>query len=237
MNKLILTHLGGLNIYQDTLGFMQDSYDRRILALASILGDNVIVSGVQELGPNVTSGWVIMNGELLPFTGGPVTAGWKIMKETTVDPESFADGAQQGVYEKNVARISNIEGTAYTSFFRLDTLKTVITVLNDLLDDFTTHTHAWSEITDKPTIPSITTGSFLVGNAPNADGNFLVNIPDQGTTNYRVLGTLVSQGANWNDDNDVIWMIREKTATSFRLLTKEVVDRGQNLRFEYVIIK
>jgi len=57
-----------------------------------------------------------------------------------------------------------------------------------------------------------------------------------GTANYIVLGSLVGVSTNYNDDNDVIWSIREKTATSFKLALREVSAATQNLSFDYMLI-
>jgi hypothetical protein len=81
--------------------------------------------------------------------------------------------------------------------------------------------------------------SFYIGNdfGGGDDGDLIVPFyTNIGTNNYLVAGSLVSYGNNWNDDNDVIWMVRNKTSTYFELLLRQVTNHYQVLRFDYAII-
>lgn len=78
-------------------------------------------------------------------------------------------------------------------------------------------------------------GTVTVGNV-EIDKIITVSFASIGTANYMVTGSLVSKSTNYSDDNDVFWMIREKTATSFKLCLREVTGETQNLDFDYVII-
>jgi hypothetical protein len=51
-----------------------------------------------------------------------------------------------------------------------------------------------------------------------------------------VVGTLVSLGADYNQDNDVIWMTKNPGANNFYLTLRDVSPNTQNLRFDYAII-
>lgn len=68
------------------------------------------------------------------------------------------------------------------------------------------------------------------------DLNIPIAFPNIGTSQYLVVGNLISVGSNWNNDNDVIWMARNLTSTGFQLLLKEVTGDVQNLRFIYGLI-
>jgi hypothetical protein len=68
------------------------------------------------------------------------------------------------------------------------------------------------------------------------DANLTVTFSDVGTNNYIVLGSLVSIGPDWNEDNDILFTIKGKTATSFQLLLREVAERVQYSSFDYVLI-
>jgi hypothetical protein len=68
----------------------------------------------------------------------------------------------------------------------------------------------------------------------STDANLTVSFSDIGTDEYMVFGSLVSEGT-WNNDNDLIWMVREKTATSFKLLLREVTGNVQNVSFDFMI--
>ena len=64
-----------------------------------------------------------------------------------------------------------------------------------------------------------------------------VNFPDVGTTNYMVLGGLLSKSTNYVNDANVYSQTREHTATSFKLIVKEQYGSVfQNLTFQFVII-
>jgi len=78
-------------------------------------------------------------------------------------------------------------------------------------------------------------GTVTVGNI-DIDKIITVSFASVGTANYMVNGSLVSKSTNYSDDNDVFWMIREKTATSFKLCLREVTGETQNLDFDYVMI-
>jgi hypothetical protein len=78
-------------------------------------------------------------------------------------------------------------------------------------------------------------GTVSVGNIVN-DKIITVSFANVGTTNYLVSGSLVSLNADYNQDNDVIWCIKNKTATSFQLCLREVSGANQSLNFDYVMI-
>ncbi len=70
---------------------------------------------------------------------------------------------------------------------------------------------------------------------PGTDDRTIVTIPNVGTSNYVVYGSLKSLGY-WNTDNDVFWTWGEATPTSFGLYLREVVGNVQNLEFNYFIL-
>lgn len=71
MNKQIdFTQNGGMPLTQDLLKFMQDATAESIQGIISLFGDNIVVSGVAFNGSSFPNGWVIYDGELLPFMGG-----------------------------------------------------------------------------------------------------------------------------------------------------------------------
>lgn len=103
MNRIDLTNLGGFPLEQDTLKFMQDSYDDVQASVAALFGDKAILSGVQVVGGNVTNGWITYQGEILKFVGGAAGADVVIV-ETTQDAV-FEDGATRPVYKTRYATI------------------------------------------------------------------------------------------------------------------------------------
>lgn len=92
-------------------------------------------------------------------------------------------------------------------------------------------------IKNKPvTISALYKGTYNVGDAVGSDSMQTVTFPTVGTNNYMVLGTFVSTGGNYDNDNDVIWMIRDKQNASFKLTLREVAGQTQSLSFDYIII-
>ena len=75
------TQLGGFPLEQDHLDFMQVSYRAAFGALSQLVGDKVILYGVQVQGGQVTDGWISYNGELMPFRGGAQSSG-VVIQET-----------------------------------------------------------------------------------------------------------------------------------------------------------
>jgi hypothetical protein len=72
---------------------------------------------------------------------------------------------------------------------------------------------------------------------PDVGGDDLLTVyfSSVGTTNYMVVGSLVSGGA-WDSDNDVIWTVKNKTETSFQLVLAEVNGDFQTLSLDYMLI-
>lgn len=124
MNKRIeLTNIGGFPFTQDTLKFMQDSYRGAFGGLAGMIGDKTIVTGVEVSGSNVTNGWIIYQGELIPFVGGVLGAD-VIISETSVDAD-FEDGSTFPTYFTKVA-ISGAGGAfPFSDLIRLSALQNI----------------------------------------------------------------------------------------------------------------
>lgn len=76
------TKLGGFPLTQNRLAYMQEAYSELIGAICSTFGD-VIVSGCNISDGNISDGWMIIGGELLPFKSAPQQTYVKIVDETT----------------------------------------------------------------------------------------------------------------------------------------------------------
>ncbi|WP_343671831.1 hypothetical protein [Chitinophaga sp.] len=120
MNKIEqLTNLGGFPMTQYTLDFMQSSYHDALAGLSKLIGNGVIVSGMEEVNNNVADGWISYNGELLPFIGGPKQATWIV--EELSESRLFADQVTRNVYFTRRARFAT-GGIAYGNLQRIETL-------------------------------------------------------------------------------------------------------------------
>jgi hypothetical protein len=102
----------GLFVYQDTLDFLQQSYRNAFGALATAFGTKLILYGVQVIGGNVSDGWVVIDGEMMPFVGGPSAP--NVLVEEIPGDELFADGSTQTVYYTKRAKLVNAGGFAFT---------------------------------------------------------------------------------------------------------------------------
>ncbi|HYH14172.1 MAG TPA: hypothetical protein VD794_03065 [Flavisolibacter sp.] len=108
MNKIDLLNLGGFPFEQDTIRFMQDSYGDMFSSLANLLGDKVILSGVQVINGQVTDGWITYQGEIIKFVGG--AAGGEVIILETAENATFEDGNERPVYKTKVATIGGPGG-------------------------------------------------------------------------------------------------------------------------------
>lgn len=241
MNNIDLFKYPRFPLSSETIDFMQ-SMSVLIAKLAGLGGSNYILSGCVETGSNVSSGVVVIAGEILPFAGGTKTT-YVVIEETkrsvTAESQVYAD-----IYTSRVCRFGS--GTVqieWVTISRVPDILTVSTGLAELLAAFNAHVAdhrvVWSKVDDKPeTFPTaiIKTGSYHIDDFAG-DVNYTVSFEDIGTSAYLVAGSLRSAGSNWNDDNDVIWTVRTLTPTSFKLLLHEVTGDVQNLYFDYALIK
>lgn len=80
------------------------------------------------------------------------------------------------------------------------------------------------------------TGTVVVGDIA-ADKLVDISFNSVGTIDYIVTGSLVSKSTSYAVDNDVMWVVREKTAIGFKISIGEVTRDGQDLDFDYVLIR
>jgi len=125
MKRIDFTLSGGMPLTQGRLKELQDTYIEAINALTKLVGNNCIVSGCTEsAGGMIAAGWVILNGELLPFKGG-TKLNRLYKRETAVASAQFGDGQTKNVtYEVEAAFIgtSPTGSVLWTSMKPIDTL-------------------------------------------------------------------------------------------------------------------
>lgn len=119
-SSIDLTKLGGLYVYQNTLDILQAAYSGSLSAISTLLGDYLILTGVSDNGSTITDGWVIIDGEILPFVGGTKQTYCNVEIITTA--EQFADGTSKNVY--NTKRVV-LTGTASSGTFNFSDLNTL----------------------------------------------------------------------------------------------------------------
>lgn len=124
MNKRIdFSNLGGYPLAQEDLDYLQQSYRGAFAALTGVIGDKVIISGMVQNGDQISSGWISLNGELLPFTGGTLVGDGTFMVDTTKQSLTFQDGVAKDVLIEKFARFSDPGQFKFTDLRRVTALK------------------------------------------------------------------------------------------------------------------
>ena len=108
MINIDYSQLGGMPLTQDHLKTLLDGFIQPFGAMAALIGNNVIVSGVVITGSDASDGWVVIDGELMPFVGGAVAATVAVIEETA--DEFYGDGTLRTVYRNKKATFS-VSGT------------------------------------------------------------------------------------------------------------------------------
>ena len=129
------TQLGGFPLEQERLSWMQQSYTEALQAVSSLIGDNVIVSGCVVAGTNVTDGWVVVGGELLPFKGGVKQDTFSIRNITT--SLEFEDSNFKEVQFYKYCEFGTDNPINFDSLTRLKTIKNIaenIQTIDDSID-------------------------------------------------------------------------------------------------------
>jgi microcystin-dependent protein len=124
MREINYTHNGGLPFSQNVAAFMQGTYGLQFGALAALLGDKVIITGVELISGNVTAGWITHGGRMIPFEAGLATANVDIIASTS--DLLYEDGQTKQVYTTRVARCVNVGGFPFSELKRLSTIKTLM---------------------------------------------------------------------------------------------------------------
>jgi hypothetical protein len=105
------TQNGGIPFNQDILKRMQDSYEDIGEAIVKLTGGNMILSGVVSSQDGWSDGWIVYNGQLLPFIAS--TGRFLEIVEETVSL-LFEDGLQKPVIVSKYAQATN-NGDFFTS--------------------------------------------------------------------------------------------------------------------------
>lgn len=229
-----------------------------------VSGVNAVISAGSNV--TVQDGFVFLDGEMLKVDAAIVdsTLGdlYQFEKVSTVDSlegeRKFRDGTTKNIYEINRAvpvNVSSITGLSVEGDDILTKLKSKIRVQPDYTQADNTQP---DYIKNKPAILNtllqgkvngINVGSggsvgtveggitsATVLNSPSSDLRIRVNFSNIGTTVYHPIITLLSNSADWDQDNDVYCSVKNLTATSFEILFREDVDNNQDISTLITII-
>jgi hypothetical protein len=121
MNRAEFLQTGGFPVDLNTLDFIQNSYTdlQKIAFLAG--GDKpCILTGCLTTGSTVSAGWVIVEGELLPFKTQTLGTNVSVVEE--VDYLTFEEGDLKPAYKRRKVEFS-VSGTIpWSDFVRVDSL-------------------------------------------------------------------------------------------------------------------
>jgi hypothetical protein len=253
----------GIPFSANTFEFIQQQM-LQLQTLSYFGGSLFVVQGCTNLAGIVQDGWVVINGEILPFVGGAVQP-FVVIQQTT-NTASFGDpatGATPQIYPYSFDRIATF-GTGATQYDwalfenkdltkgvlqrlrevegNADSLRADLTTLNAA---FNAYQPAWADITGKPSGTITYSGrkvlnfsGFSAGDVKyGIGGEITIDIPDQGNNNYRVIGSLVYLSGGDNNANTFCVVSDFKSATQFKIWVREWENATQNLAFDFIIIK
>ncbi|GGB14243.1 hypothetical protein [Mucilaginibacter rubeus] len=130
MNRYDFTQPGGFPFDQGVLQFMQDCINTAASA-ANLSGPMSILSGCVASGGSVSNGVVVINGEILPFTGGVAQAKVIIMEEAT--SLTFEDNVSRTVKYVRTAKFGDNGVSSYLwANFKRNTAEGVLARLDRL---------------------------------------------------------------------------------------------------------
>lgn len=260
MNKLEVNQVGGFPMTTRILDEIQKAH-AVFNAFGGLAGNFTILDGCVTVGSNVGNGFVFINGEVLEFRGG--LAQTKVIIKEDVENLVFQNGNSNPVIKTRyvtfgtgvgaidwvdfsrpietkgiAALLASINATLATAVAKLATIEANAKV--QLQSDFNQNDNTQKDyIKNRPaTINYLKKGVEVIGDvgAPGVGNLKTVSFADVGTNNYMVVGCMTSNGSNYLLDLNVIWTVREKTNTSFKITLGEVGATVQNLSFEYMLI-
>ena len=89
------------------------------LQMLSLLGGtNFIITGCTDLGETIDNGWVVINGEILPFVGGTPTS-YVVIVDTPTN-RSFSGGASNPYYHDRIATFGTDTSAVLWSSFEVN---------------------------------------------------------------------------------------------------------------------
>lgn len=100
MDNIKFNQTGGFPLDTDIMGAMQTAYSL-FNSLGNLAGNKAIISGCTVAGSSVSDGVVFIDGEVLPFKGGPESTNVFIKEET--ENRIFEDGSNKPVIIKRYA--------------------------------------------------------------------------------------------------------------------------------------
>lgn len=96
----------------------------------------------------------------------------------------------------------------------------------------------YNVVQESPGAQIVYAATVDLGTLTTTDRLFTVTIPFQmGINQYRVIGNLVSDSGNWNNDNDVMFVIANKSSLSFDIGARRISSGTQKFKFDFIIVR
>ena len=255
MKKLDTMQEGGYPFDDVSIAYLQKMHDDRDDFIVSVFGDNTIVKGAEfDVQANLVSdGLITVGGKLYHFVGGVPNG--TISKKVIETKRYYEDGNEKKAFLNEFYEFG--EGDDSINFSDLKRIKNLQELAQD--ETLVNTPPTWDEIKDKPTFlakkifGTITVGDLdgetrnltVSGNLVSAailsdsstnDVRIQVNFPTVGTTNYVPIAQVVSMSSNFNNDNDIVLSVKNKTSTSLQILLRDTAANPNNINVEIQIV-
>lgn len=173
---------------------------------------------------------------------------------TDADPVTFTDGAVRSVH--NIRKLQIVQGAPgsgvanYSQAFFLNfNIPAQLNLLaagganypGNVVQIVGAYPNLQLYVPTPPTSvnPILKAGSVNIGDVDGVGGvgsDYAVNFGSPlSTANYYVMGSVISNGANADNDTTTVFTIRARTANGFTVHFKEFASQVQNIAFEYII--
>jgi hypothetical protein len=209
------TLTGGFPFDQGVLKDLQDGILLTETALANVLGPYVIISGCTVTGGSAANGVVAVNGQILPFVGGVISA--KVIIVETDNNLTYENGSTPA---SNIVRYATFGDDGVTDWLWTNFVRASERLLSDMAANaanIATNTANiaanTAALATKGTV--LASGNYYIG-SDAADTEVTIAVA-LGTTSYKVFTQIVSEtaGSPSHYDNDIICVVRNKTAAGF----------------------
>jgi len=118
MKRIDYSILQGFPLSSTMLRYQQEQLEQ-IQQLSNLAGISYILDGCTEAAGVVSDGWVVIKGEVLPFTGGPVNNGIKVIITEQVINRNFFGGGNNAYYRVRTATFG-VSGNVNTEWLWAD---------------------------------------------------------------------------------------------------------------------
>lgn len=249
MNRYDFTKPGGFPFDQGVMGFIQDSITLAA-ATATLAGPLAILSGCVVTGDSVSDGIVVINGEILPFTGGLIED--KVVINETASSVLFQDDSEPTVKFVRSAGFGDDGGATdylWVNFqrntpagilARIAELETEVDALNTEVDSLNTDVATLgAEVADLETnkLTKLASGNYNIGDVPATFSNYTIPIGKTlANNNYMVLVTLISQSGTPGTDLIDVISVYGKSTTQFKVYLHEPGPITQNVSLDWMIV-